>query len=645
MKNVLCLLMTLLIVGGTVFAASPDKKQLVDKKAYPVNADFIDLSKIESIIPYTGSYPSTDDTVLVGITYYDFMNYGSLTKLVALDELGGVHFAWTCGENLNAVTRHVYYNFYNPVMGYWVNPGTGIPTWAASRTGFGCLDHLSDGRGVVCAHSNLSGIEEYPTMVGVDFGWGIGAFWPVTQVPPPAVCDTTIWPHMAVDIDDNIHVFARRYPFPDERDWSEMYYSYSSDLGNSFPQMTFADTMNVPSFTVATSRVSGRAALGYHQFLEDYTYHPLWSGFLALQINNDAFAITKDDGQEWDWLNPINITNIIKGDTSYLPDTLHAQGDTLRAYLDIDLMFDNDDVLHAMFTCRGLYEAPWDTTPPPISGLTEASIIWHWREDTDSLNVVAYGWWNCASNITFGGAGAWKSTSCRPSMGIDEEGNIFCAFEGYHDYETNPDTSILAFGNGDIFVTVSTDGGYNWAEPLNLTNTNSNGASSGECMSECFPSLAEEVDDYLHIFYMLDRDAGSWVFDEGISTENPMYYEMFDKTEVPTTPLVEQFYFHIRYLDVEGIPGIQPNDFALKGNYPNPFNSSTNFVFSLRERTKVNLSVYDIQGRLVGRLADGYYPAGEHTVNWNAKGVSSGVYICRLTAGDYVKSSKALLVK
>ncbi|NQS97735.1 MAG: T9SS type A sorting domain-containing protein [candidate division Zixibacteria bacterium] len=650
MKRALLFVLALFILSsGIVIGSEVDKKQLINRAAYPLNADFLNNSEFGTPIPYIEPHGGTDDPVLVGMTFYDFANYGSLTKLIALDDSAGVHFAWTCGENINSGTRHVYYNYYNIFSGSWTYPGTGNVTWAATRSGFNNLDVLSDGRAVVAAHSNLSGIDEYPTMVGVDYSPGMGAFWPVTQVPCPAVCDTVIWPHMAVDIDDNIYVFSRRYPFyeGDPRDFTELYYSKSEDLGSSYDQFIFADTVNVPSFTVATSRISRRAALGYHQFLEDYNYHPLWSGFLALQINNDAFCIIKEDGQDWDWENPVNITNIIKGDASFLPDTILAQGDTLRAYLDIDLMFDHDDVLHAMFTCRGLYEAPWDTTPPPISGLTEASFIWHWRQDTDSLNVVANGWWNCAYNISTGGAGAWKSTSCRPSMGIDDEGNLYCVYEGYHDFETNPDTSAISMGNGDIFVTVSTDGGYNWAEAMNLTDTNSNNAIAGDCMSECFPSLAEVVDEFLHIFYMEDKDAGSYVFDEGLSTENPMWYVALDKTEVPTTPLIEQFYFHIvrDSVGVKQTPDIQPSDFALKGNYPNPFNASTNFVFSLKTGMKIEMNVYDIQGRLCGRLAEGFYPQGEHTVNWNAAGLSSGIYFCKLAAGGYAKTVKALLVK
>jgi len=503
---------------------------------------------------------------------------------------------------------------------------------------------LSTGQAVIAGHSQDATYPDYPTTVAKDYFPHLGAFM-TSYVQSAVGHDTLIWPHMAVDIQDEIYTFAREMG---AEDYSLIYHSFCDDSATQFPfefdRYEFADTVNVPSFTVATSRISGRAAFGYHQFLEDYLNHPQWAGFLAMQLNNDAMVVIKEDGEPWDFLNPINITNIIEANPALLPDTLRAYGDTLRAYLDIDLMFDNDDVLHAMFTTRGLYEAPWLGTNPPIDGLTEASVIWHWDENTEHLSVVAVGWWHSASNITAGGAGAWKSTFCRPSMGIDDNGNIYCVFEGYHDFEgLTPDTSNIAYANGDIFATVSIDGGWNWAEPVNLTNTHSNGASSGNCMSECFPSLAEEVDDNLHIFYMEDKDAGSWVFEEGASTLNPVWYLPLPKEQVPTTPLIEQFEFH--NVGVEDQPEITLADFSLSGNYPNPFNNSTVIEFSLNRAMNIKLQVFDVQGRLVSDLAQGSFASGKHTVTWNAEGLASGIYFTRLSAGEVVKNCKMALLK
>ena len=640
MKRAIPAIILLLALSVMTIAGTVDKTSLINAPAQSRNADFYAQPKLDSAIPLP--LELTDDPMQVGTTWYDWGNYGSLTKLIVLDNAGYPQMAWTNGLNLGSSQRHVYYSYYDMLSGTFPLPG-GVNVISSAKSGFNCIDALSSGQALVCAHAQVTGAPDYQTIVARDYFPRVGAFDP-RSITATTGHDTLIWPHMAVDINDNVYVFAREMGGGDAH--SLVHHSFSGDSGSSYDQYQFADSISVPSFTVATSRISEKVAYGYHQFLGNYQDPGLWTGFLALQLNNDAMCVIKENStDEWDFNNPINITDVITADQSYLPDTLQAQGDTLRAYLDIDLMFDNADVLHAMFTTRGLYEAPWDSGAPPISGLTEASLIWHWRSDTDELDVVAWGWWNCASNISTGGAGAWKSTICRPSMGIDDLGNIFCAFERYEDFEVNPDTSVGGFGNGEIYVTVSTDGGRNWAEPTNITNTHSNGAAAGACYSECFPSLAETVDDYLHIFYMEDKDAGSYVFDTStLSTENPVWYEKILASEIPTTPLITQIDFHIRS-GVEDVPKISLSEFSLNGNFPNPFNNSTNIEFSLKKEMPITLQIFDINGRLVGNLASGMHASGEHTVSWDAQGVSSGIYFAKLSAGDQIKTSKLVLLK
>ncbi|MDP8315215.1 MAG: T9SS type A sorting domain-containing protein [Candidatus Celaenobacter antarcticus] len=89
-------------------------------------------------------------------------------------------------------------------------------------------------------------------------------------------------------------------------------------------------------------------------------------------------------------------------------------------------------------------------------------------------------------------------------------------------------------------------------------------------------------------------------------------------------------------------------------NYPNPFNSSTTIHFGLRERNRVNLSIYNIRGELVAKLLEGILNPGTYTINWSSKtGVdpmnssplSNGVYLYKLQAGDGVIIKKMLLLR
>jgi len=101
---------------------------------------------------------------------------------------------------------------------------------------------------------------------------------------------------------------------------------------------------------------------------------------------------------------------------------------------------------------------------------------------------------------------------------------------------------------------------------------------------------------------------------------------------------------------VEPIEAAVPEDFALRPNYPNPFNPTTTIEFSLPKAAHVVLEVFDVNGRLVKRLADGFLKAGTYRVQWNATNgqgvpVSSGLYFYRLRAPGKVQFRKMMLLR
>lgn len=90
---------------------------------------------------------------------------------------------------------------------------------------------------------------------------------------------------------------------------------------------------------------------------------------------------------------------------------------------------------------------------------------------------------------------------------------------------------------------------------------------------------------------------------------------------------------------------ILPDKFDLGQSYPNPFNSSIIIKYELPIESQVMLDVYDILGRKVTTLRNDIQPAGFYQLTWNAGGLSSGVYFCKLRAGDYIETKKMMLVK
>lgn len=95
----------------------------------------------------------------------------------------------------------------------------------------------------------------------------------------------------------------------------------------------------------------------------------------------------------------------------------------------------------------------------------------------------------------------------------------------------------------------------------------------------------------------------------------------------------------------EGNSSEIPTVFKLYNNYPNPFNPSTSIKYDVPKNTFVNLSVYDILGRLVTNLVNRDMTAGRYDVVWDAKNYASGTYIYKLEAGDFSDVKKMILVK
>lgn len=88
-----------------------------------------------------------------------------------------------------------------------------------------------------------------------------------------------------------------------------------------------------------------------------------------------------------------------------------------------------------------------------------------------------------------------------------------------------------------------------------------------------------------------------------------------------------------------------PEAFVLNEGYPNPFNPSTVIAYGVPEGGNVGLVVYDVWGREVARLVDGYRDAGHHSVVFDASHLSSGVYLYRLQADSFVASKQIILLK
>ncbi len=88
-----------------------------------------------------------------------------------------------------------------------------------------------------------------------------------------------------------------------------------------------------------------------------------------------------------------------------------------------------------------------------------------------------------------------------------------------------------------------------------------------------------------------------------------------------------------------------PGDYELKQNYPNPFNPSTTINYRIPKSGYVQLNVYNMLGEKITSLINGYMPAGNHSTNFNAANLSSGIYIYTLKSNGVTATNKMTILK
>jgi uncharacterized membrane protein len=127
------------------------------------------------------------------------------------------------------------------------------------------------------------------------------------------------------------------------------------------------------------------------------------------------------------------------------------------------------------------------------------------------------------------------------------------------------------------------------------------------------------------------------------------YYTQVRENELVEHDLVTTVDFVLRGTSADD-PQIPVVATALNGNYPNPFNPETTISYSVKEPGRVKLEVYNIRGQLVRTLIDEDHATGHYTQVFNAKdnrgrSLSSGVYLIRMVAPDYQRTSKMILMQ
>jgi len=139
-----------------------------------------------------------------------------------------------------------------------------------------------------------------------------------------------------------------------------------------------------------------------------------------------------------------------------------------------------------------------------------------------------------------------------------------------------------------------------------------------------------------------------FVSGNGTTTE-PNFYSYSDNSLSS-----DKYYYRLKQQDFDGsfeysniieIDVTTVSEFVLKQNYPNPFNPSTTIEFNIPEQGLVNLSVYNLLGEKVATLVNTQMESGAHKVDFNASVLASGIYLVKMTSGNFSDVIKINLLK
>ena len=112
---------------------------------------------------------------------------------------------------------------------------------------------------------------------------------------------------------------------------------------------------------------------------------------------------------------------------------------------------------------------------------------------------------------------------------------------------------------------------------------------------------------------------------------------------------IDDVHFDVDPTGIENPEGL-PSSFAMRSNYPNPFNPSTTISYQVPRQSDVRIEIYNMLGQKVRTLINNRREPGDYEAIWNSKNdsgaeVGSGVYLYRMVAGDFVQVNKMILMK
>ncbi len=176
-----------------------------------------------------------------------------------------------------------------------------------------------------------------------------------------------------------------------------------------------------------------------------------------------------------------------------------------------------------------------------------------------------------------------------------------------------------------------------WESKIFAVNTENGSVKWSQSISDVPGQFFTITDDSLLLFTIADELHAMRIASAGLADTPWPKYKKDNKNSGLTTASVT---------GIEMVDTKLPAEYSLSEAYPNPFNPTTRFRFSVPKSAQVNISVYNALGQLVDNLVNDMKNNGTYEVTWNASSFGSGVYFVRLSSDNgFVQTKKVMLIK
>ncbi len=377
-----------------------------------------------------------------------------------------------------------------------------------------------------------------------------------------------------------------------------------------------------------------------HSFNSDYIY---------AGTDNNGLYMTSDDGENWhnkiasnvpisfigtDPHSPFNLFAIVSGSWSAGLYNSDDNGETWHLINHFPyphrLGFDAE-ISGCIYICYpgGIFTSVdygYDYQDAN-NGLTDLNIIDVMGHGVNGYEGYAVGEAFIAHTADFGQD--WEDLG--GLFGLEDYNPSRIAFE-----PNGPDTLYVACW---AYLARSFDGGDSWE--YTATSTSANKAIACDPLD---PGKIYIGSDGGGVLVSDDAGASFSLMNDNLGNLN-VHCLAIDSNERLLAGTSNGIYYYDTMIDVTLNDHLIPDQLTINQNYPNPFNTSTSIRYELPKKSHITIEIYDILGRRVTTLFDGFQLAGYYQTVWNAENIPSGMYFYKLQAGDYIESKKMVLLK